>query len=89
MILQVLSVTNDVEFHQGYKKLISEINKPDTKYLLRLANRLFGETSYEFISVSYMVYNYAREQEVVSVLIVNRVLSQIRNAPKHSLSRLH
>ncbi|XP_053253016.1 serpin B6-like [Podarcis raffonei] len=47
---KVLSVTNDVEFHQGYKKLISEINKPDTKYLLRLANRLFGETSYEFIS---------------------------------------
>ncbi|XP_028593695.2 serpin B6-like [Podarcis muralis] len=47
---KVLSVTNDVEFHQGYEKLISEINKPDTKYLLRLANRLFGETSYEFIS---------------------------------------
>ncbi|XP_034980720.1 serpin B6 [Zootoca vivipara] len=47
---KVLSVTNDVEFHQGYEKLISEINKPGTKYLLRLANRLFGETSYEFIS---------------------------------------
>ncbi|XP_053253020.1 serpin B6-like [Podarcis raffonei] len=47
---KVLSVTNDIEFHQGYEKLISEINKPDTKYLLRLANRLFGETSYEFIS---------------------------------------
>ncbi|KAJ6664524.1 hypothetical protein lerEdw1_007181 [Lerista edwardsae] len=46
---KVLSVTRAGEIHPGYEKLISEINKPDTKYLLRLANRLFGETSYDFL----------------------------------------
>ncbi|XP_042318100.1 serpin B6 [Sceloporus undulatus] len=46
----VLSVTKSEEMHQGYEKLISEINKPDTKYLLKLANRLFGEESYNFLA---------------------------------------
>lgn len=47
---KVLSVTRAGDIHPGYEKLISEINKPDTKYLLRLANRLFGETSYDFLA---------------------------------------
>ncbi|XP_054841822.1 uncharacterized protein LOC129333908 [Eublepharis macularius] len=46
----VLSVNKTEEIHQGYQKLISEINKPGTKYLLRLANRLYGEATYEFLS---------------------------------------
>ncbi|XP_066480560.1 uncharacterized protein [Tiliqua scincoides] len=47
---KVLSVTRAGEINPGYEKLISEINKPGTKYLLRLANRLFGETSYDFLA---------------------------------------
>lgn len=46
---KVLSVTKPEDIKQGYEKLISELNKPGTKYLLRLANRLFGETSYDFL----------------------------------------
>ncbi|XP_062986351.1 serpin B6-like [Elgaria multicarinata webbii] len=47
---KALSLTTCEEIHQGYEKLISEINKPGTKYLLKLANRLFGETSYDFLA---------------------------------------
>ncbi|XP_075388781.1 serpin B6-like isoform X1 [Tenrec ecaudatus] len=36
--------------HQGFQWLLSEVNKPDTQYLLRTANRLFGEKTYDFLS---------------------------------------
>ncbi|ELV13984.1 Serpin B6 [Tupaia chinensis] len=41
-----------VDVHQGFQQLLSALNKPDAQYLLRTANRLFGEKSYEFLSVS-------------------------------------
>ncbi|XP_070603265.1 serpin B6-like [Erythrolamprus reginae] len=47
---KVISVSKDREVHQKFEKLISEINKPGAKYILSLANRLFGETSYEFLA---------------------------------------
>ncbi|XP_032078403.1 serpin B6-like [Thamnophis elegans] len=47
---KVLSVSKDGEVHQKFEKLISEINKPGAKYILSLANRLFGETSYDFLA---------------------------------------
>ncbi|ELV13983.1 Serpin B6 [Tupaia chinensis] len=39
-----------VDIHQGFQQLLSALNKPDAQYLLRTANRLFGEKSYEFLS---------------------------------------
>lgn len=30
--------------------LLTEVNKPGTQYLLRMANRLFGEKTYDFLS---------------------------------------
>uniref|UniRef100_A0A8C5WXW0 Leukocyte elastase inhibitor n=1 Tax=Laticauda laticaudata TaxID=8630 RepID=A0A8C5WXW0_LATLA len=47
---KVLSVSKDREVHQKFEKLISEINKPGANYILSLANRLFGETSYDFLA---------------------------------------
>ncbi|XP_015275446.1 PREDICTED: serpin B6-like [Gekko japonicus] len=47
---KVLSVDKTEEIHQGHQQLISEINKPGTKYLLRLANRLYGEATYDFLT---------------------------------------
>nr|XP_017819021.2 serpin B6-like [Callithrix jacchus]XP_054100261.1 serpin B6-like [Callithrix jacchus]XP_054100262.1 serpin B6-like [Callithrix jacchus] len=38
----------DVDIHQGFQSLLAEINRTDTQYLLRTANRLFGEKSYDF-----------------------------------------
>ncbi|XP_032078407.1 serpin B6-like [Thamnophis elegans] len=47
---KVLSVSKDGEVHQKFENLISEINKPGANYTLSLANRLFGETSYNFLA---------------------------------------
>ncbi|XP_053102005.1 serpin B6-like isoform X1 [Hemicordylus capensis] len=47
---KVLVMTGDEKMHSESAKVISEINKPGTKYLLSLANRLFGESSYDFLA---------------------------------------
>ncbi|XP_069418883.2 serpin-like protein HMSD [Ovis canadensis] len=36
--------------HQDFQNLLSEVNRTDTQYLLRTANRLFGEKTYDFLS---------------------------------------
>ncbi|CAI9149011.1 unnamed protein product [Rangifer tarandus platyrhynchus] len=38
------------DVHQGFQNLLSEVNRPGTQYLLRTANRLFGEKTYDFLS---------------------------------------
>uniref|UniRef100_A0A8C0G034 Serpin B6 n=1 Tax=Chelonoidis abingdonii TaxID=106734 RepID=A0A8C0G034_CHEAB len=38
------------EIHNGYQSLISEINKPGTNYVLRIANRLYGEKTFKFLA---------------------------------------
>ncbi|KAM7229788.1 hypothetical protein CapIbe_019904 [Capra ibex] len=38
------------DIHQGFQKLLSEVNRTGTQYLLRTANRLFGEKTYDFLS---------------------------------------
>lgn len=58
-ILQVLCLnksgpdtkTADQEdlIHSSYNKLVSELNEPGVPYMLSLANRLYGEKSYQFI----------------------------------------
>ncbi|NWW45229.1 SPB6 protein, partial [Pedionomus torquatus] len=47
---QVLSLKKSEDAHNGYQSLLSEINNPDSKYLLRTANRLYGEKTFEFLS---------------------------------------
>ncbi|KAM5268010.1 serpin B9 isoform 1-T2 [Hipposideros larvatus] len=47
---QVLSLNTETDIHRGFQSLLAEVNKPGTKYLLRVANRLFGEKTYEFLS---------------------------------------
>uniref|UniRef100_A0A2K6A0Q2 Histocompatibility minor serpin domain containing n=2 Tax=Mandrillus leucophaeus TaxID=9568 RepID=A0A2K6A0Q2_MANLE len=38
----------DGAIHQGFQSLLAEINRAGTQYLLKTANRLFGEKSYDF-----------------------------------------
>ncbi|XP_011385648.1 serpin B6 [Pteropus vampyrus] len=38
------------DVHQGFQSLLSSVNRTGTQYLLRTANRLFGEKSYDFDS---------------------------------------
>ncbi|NXA98513.1 SPB6 protein, partial [Melanocharis versteri] len=46
---QALSLNNAQDAHSGYQSLLSEVNDPNTKYILRTANRLYGEKTLEFL----------------------------------------
>ncbi|NXR18076.1 SPB8 protein, partial [Cinclus mexicanus] len=46
---KVLSLNNSRDAHNGYQSLLSEINDPNTNYILRTANRLYGEKTFEFL----------------------------------------
>lgn len=48
----MLSLNTEKDFHQDFQQLLAELNKPDAQYLLTTANRIFGEKTYEFLSVS-------------------------------------
>ncbi|KAM6185425.1 serpin B6-like [Rhynchocyon petersi] len=37
------------DVYQGFQSLLTEVNKTDTQYLLRTANRLFGDKSCDFL----------------------------------------
>ncbi|XP_026083777.1 leukocyte elastase inhibitor-like [Carassius auratus] len=37
------------QIHSGFNKLMSELKKPGAPYVLSLANRLYGEQSYQFV----------------------------------------
>ncbi|XP_067303940.1 leukocyte elastase inhibitor-like isoform X2 [Pseudorasbora parva] len=37
------------EIHSSFKKFMSELNKPGVPYALSIANRLYGEQSYQFV----------------------------------------
>ncbi|NXG78869.1 SPB6 protein, partial [Baryphthengus martii] len=49
-IAQVLSLNKAKDAHNEYQSLLSEINNPSSKYILRTANRLYGEKTFEFLS---------------------------------------
>nr|XP_009934806.1 PREDICTED: serpin A3-7-like [Opisthocomus hoazin] len=49
-IAKVLCLNKAEDAHRGYQSLLSEINDPGTKYILRTANRLYGEKTFQFLS---------------------------------------
>ncbi|NWH64577.1 SPB6 protein, partial [Geococcyx californianus] len=49
-IAKVLSLEKAEDAHNIYQSLLSEINEPSTKYILKTANRLYGEKTFEFLS---------------------------------------
>ncbi|XP_072267903.1 leukocyte elastase inhibitor-like [Pyxicephalus adspersus] len=46
---KVLQFEKAKNVHPSFQSLITEINKPGTDYLLRTANRLYGEKSFAFL----------------------------------------
>ncbi|XP_006888774.1 PREDICTED: serpin B6-like [Elephantulus edwardii] len=44
------SRAGDEDIHQGFQLLLTEVNKTDTQYLLKTANRLFGDKTCDFLS---------------------------------------
>ncbi|XP_043117306.1 leukocyte elastase inhibitor-like [Puntigrus tetrazona] len=43
------AVQTEEQIHSSFNKLTSELNKPGAPYVLSLANRLYGEQSYQFV----------------------------------------
>ncbi|CAO2595712.1 Serpin B9 [Lemmus lemmus] len=48
-ISQALCLNPEKDIHQGFQRLLSNLNKPNRKYLLRMVNRLFAEITHEFL----------------------------------------
>ncbi|XP_028737078.1 serpin B9-like [Peromyscus leucopus] len=46
---QALGLNTEKDVHQGFQGLLSNLNKPNKKYALRPANRLFAESTCEFL----------------------------------------
>ncbi|XP_035923534.2 serpin B8 isoform X1 [Halichoerus grypus] len=46
---QALCLNRGGDIHQGFRSLLTEVNKSGTQYLLRTANRLFGEKTCDFL----------------------------------------
>ncbi|XP_052666206.1 heterochromatin-associated protein MENT-like [Harpia harpyja] len=65
-IAKVLSLNKAKDAHNGYQSLLTEINDPNTKYILKTANRLYGEKTFEFLSsfieLSQKFYHAGLEQ---------------------------
>ncbi|XP_054237898.1 serpin B6-like [Indicator indicator] len=65
-IAKVLSLDKAEDAHNNYQSLLAVINNPNTKYILRTANRLYGEKTFEilssFIESSQKLYHGGLEQ---------------------------
>lgn len=46
------------DVHVSFAQLLSELNKAGAPYALSVANRLYGEKSYEFVEVCVRVIQY-------------------------------
>ena len=49
---QALCLNKGGDVHQGFQSLLKEVNKAGTQCVLRMANRLFGEKTCDFLPVS-------------------------------------
>ncbi|KAM4817029.1 serpin B9-like [Urocitellus parryii] len=47
-IARAMSLKIQEDIHKGFQMLLTQVNKPGSKYLLRTANRLFGEKTCDF-----------------------------------------
>uniref|UniRef100_A0A8C9PSD3 Serpin domain-containing protein n=1 Tax=Spermophilus dauricus TaxID=99837 RepID=A0A8C9PSD3_SPEDA len=48
--VQMAQVSFPEDIHKGFQMLLTQVNKPGSKYLLTTANRLFGEKTCDFLS---------------------------------------
>ncbi|KAF5908476.1 leukocyte elastase inhibitor-like [Clarias magur] len=67
---KVLSLSSVPDVHTNFKTLNSAINSPKASYILRLANRLYGEKTFNFLSeyVDSTQNLYQAEMETVNFI---------------------
>uniref|UniRef100_A0A8C9PSW2 Serpin domain-containing protein n=1 Tax=Spermophilus dauricus TaxID=99837 RepID=A0A8C9PSW2_SPEDA len=63
LLFQICLQEEDI--HKGFQILLTQVNNPGSKYLLTMANRLFGEKTCDFLSESCLRF-YHGELELLS-----------------------
>ncbi|XP_053102012.1 serpin B10-like isoform X3 [Hemicordylus capensis] len=79
---QELDLGKGEELHRLFQELISEINKTRSTYLLKTANRLYGEQTFQFFSEYLQLakkYYHAEPQMVDFLTAAEQVRNQINS----------
>lgn len=68
ILTQALSFTSGESVHGDFQTLNGDINSPSASYILKLANRLYGENTANFLPVSFQfTLRYKRTQATAIV----------------------
>ncbi|XP_049738452.1 serpin B9 isoform X2 [Elephas maximus indicus] len=78
---QALSLNMEEDIHQGFQSLLTEVNKPGTQYLLRTANRLFGEETYDFLSKEQKPVQMMFQEATFKITYAKEVQAQVLEMP--------
>ncbi|GAA6092817.1 leukocyte elastase inhibitor-like isoform X1 [Tachysurus ichikawai] len=73
------------DIHVSFNKLMSELNKAGTPYTLSLANRLYGEQTYQFVELESV--DFKSNAEASRVKINNWVEKQTKEKIKNLLAQ--
>ncbi|ELV13981.1 Serpin B9 [Tupaia chinensis] len=78
---QALSLNTEKDIHRSFQSLLSEVNKPGTQYLLRIANRLFGEKTCKFLSKEQRPVQMMFQEGTFNMACVSEVRAQLLELP--------
>lgn len=68
ILTQALSFSSGESVHGDFQTLNGDINSPSASYILKLANRLYGENTANFLPVSFQfTLRYKRTQATAIV----------------------
>ncbi|KAM3593914.1 uncharacterized protein V6R79_025414 [Siganus canaliculatus] len=75
--------TKDIqdEVHVSFGQLLSELNKPDASYSLSVANRLYGEQSYQFVENDAKPVKMMHQVSKFPLTYIQEINSQILEMP--------
>ncbi|KAG9347880.1 hypothetical protein JZ751_003897 [Albula glossodonta] len=74
------------DIHAGFRKLISDLNKENAPYALSLANRLYGEQSFQFVEAELEPVDFISNAEGARLNINSWVEKQTQEKIKNLLA---
>uniref|UniRef100_A0A8C9QST7 Serpin domain-containing protein n=1 Tax=Spermophilus dauricus TaxID=99837 RepID=A0A8C9QST7_SPEDA len=72
-----MSLNTEEDIHKGFQMLLTQVNMLGSKYLLTTANRLFGEKTYDFLSVTSRNSSYVTALELFNSICPRNVKKQL------------
>uniref|UniRef100_A0A8C2EBB0 Serpin B6 n=1 Tax=Cyprinus carpio TaxID=7962 RepID=A0A8C2EBB0_CYPCA len=73
--------TAEDQIHSSFTKLMSELNKPGAPYVLSLANRLYGEQSYQFVENRTKPVKMMYQESKFPLAFIPEMNSQVLELP--------